>query len=229
MFGRRRRGDDEASTPADTAQGPDVDTGAEDDSAPKSERSGGPYDSTEVDLDDATSGRIDLGGLMVKPAPGMKMQLQVDKRTGNATSVVLSGTEAAVQLVAVAAPRSSGMWEQTRLQIAEDAKRRGGRAEEAAGPFGTEMRLVVPVQSPEGKQVLQPSRVSGIDGPRWMLRATFLGKATTDASVFQQLADLVRQTIVVRGDRPMAPGDVIALKPPPGQQTDADPSEPLQA
>lgn len=227
MFRRRRRGDD-ASTP-DHGPEPVEDSGAAPETVGKSDRSSGPYDAAEVDLDDARRGRIDLGGLLIKPVAGMKMQLQVDKRSGNATSVVLTVDEAAVQLVAVAAPRSSGLWEQTRLQIAEDAKRRGGRHEEAPGPFGTEMRLVVPVQSPEGKQVLQPSRVSGIDGPRWMLRATFLGKATTDASVFQQLAALVRQVVVVRGAGPMPPGDVITLKPPPDSQSGAGGGEPLQA
>lgn len=231
---RRRRQGDEASTPAETPadryDGPEEVAEPEESSeSPKSDRRNGPYDASEVDLDEARAGRIDLGGLLVKAAPGMKVQLQVDKRTGNATSAILNVGEAAVQLVAVAAPRSSGMWGQTRLQITADARRRGGRAEEAAGPFGTEVRLVVPVQSPEGKQVLQPSRVSAIDGPRWMLRATFLGKATTDATAFQQLATLVRQTVVIRGANPMAPGDVIALKPPRGEEDEQGPTEPLNA
>lgn len=234
MWGRRRRGGDEdeleveeTTRASSTASGPGEP--GEDDEA-KSDRSGGPLDESEVDLDDARKGRVDLGGLLVKAAPGMKLQLQVDQRTGNATSAVLAIDDAAVQLIAVAAPRSSGMWGQTRLQISQDAKRRGGRAEEAPGPFGTEVRLVVPVQAPDGKQVLQPSRVSAIDGPRWMLRATFLGKATNDAAVFQRFVELVKETVVVRGQSPMAPGDVIVLKPPAGTRPPADPSAPpLQA
>jgi hypothetical protein len=244
VWGRRRRDGDEdepeveettqaSSTPsgsvwADGEPGEAGEAGGEGES-PKSDRSGGPLDESEVDLDEARKGRVDLGGLLVKAAPGMKLQLQVDQRTGNATSAVLAIEDAAVQLIAVAAPRSSGMWGQTRLQITQDAKRRGGRADEAPGPFGPEIRLVVPVQAPDGKQVLQPSRVSAIDGPRWMLRATFLGKATNDAAVFQQFVELVKQTVVVRGQAPMAPGDVIALKPPAGSQQPVDPSQPLQA
>ncbi|WP_162606695.1 DUF3710 domain-containing protein [Jiangella asiatica] len=235
MFGRRRRGDEDgqdlAEEAAKTTPGGESGQSAGTDAgeSPKSDRTGGPFDASEVDLSSARSGRIDLGGLLIKGAPGMKLQLQVDQRTGNATSALLTVGEAAVQLIAVAAPRSSGMWAQTRLQIAQDAKRRGGRAEEATGPFGTEMRLVVPVQAPDGKQMLQPSRVSGIDGPRWMLRATFLGRATNDATVFGQLVDLVKQTVVIRGEGPMAPGDVIVLKPPAGSQTPATPDQPLQA
>lgn len=232
MWGRRRRGDDEDELEVEetTSSGPAADEpGESGDDEAKSDRTGGPLDESEVDLDEARQGRVDLGGLLVKAAPGMKLQLQVDQRTGNATSAVLAIDDAAVQLIAVAAPRSSGLWGQTRLQISQDAQRRGGRAEEASGPFGTEVRLVVPVQAPDGKQVLQPSRVSAIDGPRWMLRATFLGKATNDAATFQRFVELVKETVVVRGQSPMAPGDVIVLKPPAGTRPPADPSQPLQA
>ncbi|WP_162605582.1 DUF3710 domain-containing protein [Jiangella ureilytica] len=245
MWGRRRRDGDEdepeveettqaSSTPSRSGTGAGSGSGepgeaGDEGESPKSDRTGGPFDESEVDLAEARKGRVDLGGLLVKAAPGMKLQLQIDQRTGNATSAVLAIEDAAVQLIAVAAPRSSGMWGQTRLQITQDAKRRGGRADEAPGPFGPEIRLVVPVQAPDGKQVLQPSRVSAVDGPRWMLRATFLGKATNDAAVFQQFVDLVKQTVVVRGQAPMAPGDVIALKPPAGSQQPVDPSQPLQA
>jgi hypothetical protein len=189
------------------------------------DRSGGPYDASEVDLEKAREGRIDLGGLLVKGVEGMKIQLQVDKRSGRGTSALLAVGEAAVQLVAVAAPRSSGLWEQTRLQIAEDAKRRGGSAQEGTGPFGTEVRLVVPVTTKDGKQGHQPSRISGIDGPRWMLRATFLGKAISDAAAFQRLVEVTRQVVVVRGDTPMPPGEIISLTPPSREAEATNPDE----
>jgi hypothetical protein len=180
----------------------------------KTPRPNGPFDVSEVDLSDPQVRRVDLGGLLVRGGAGMKLQLQVDERTGAASSVIVVAEDAAVQLIAVAAPRSSGMWEQARAEIAADAQRRGGTVSEAPGPFGTEVRLVLPVTTPEGKSGVRPSRVAGIDGPRWMLRATFLGKATTDAQAFARLVRVVRDTVVVRGDRPMAPGDVIPLKAP---------------
>ena len=124
-------------------------------------------------------------------------------------------------MIAVAAPRTSGLWDETRSQIAADAANRGGTAQEAPGPFGTEIRMVVPVTSSEGKKAVQASRVVGIDGPRWMLRATSLGAAITDAKTFARLVGVVRQTVVVRGDRPMAPGDVITLRAP--QRTEPEP------
>jgi hypothetical protein len=54
-----------------------------------------------------------------------------------------------------------------------------------------------------------------------MLRATFLGAATTNPEVFGRLVQVVRDTVVVRGDNPMAPGDLITLRPP--QQPDQQP------
>lgn len=221
MFRRRRR--DDASAPdAETAADAEAGQPGDDDEAgepEKTSRPNGPFDASEVDLDDARAGRVDLGGLLVKGAPGMQVQLQVDKRTGKATAALLAQGEAAVELMAVAAPRSSGWWRHNREQLATDARKRGGTAEEARGPFGVELRVVVPMTTPEGKQGLQPSRVSGIDGPRWMLRARFLGKAVTDATSLQSLVDVVQSAVVIRGDGPMAPGDVIALQPPAGQQS----------
>ena len=40
--------------------------------------------------------------------------------------------------------------------------------------------LVVPVEDPDGKIFSQTSRVIGIDGPRWLLRATILGRAAVE-------------------------------------------------
>jgi hypothetical protein len=208
---RRRRGSEGVS---------DVDAPAEESEAPAAEQPGktprpdGPFDMSEIDPAEPDPRRIDLGGMLVSPAEGMRLQIQVDERSGTGTGVTMLDGEAAVAVIAVAAPRSSGLWEQTRSQIALDAAGRGGTVNEAAGPFGTELRLVVPVTTAEGKKAVQASRIVGIDGPRWMLRATFLGTATTDAKAYARLVKVVRQTVVVRGDRPMAPGDVIPVKPP---------------
>ena len=214
---RRRRGDDDGEAPAEVPEAPPAEQEG------KTPRPDGPFDVTEIDPAEPAPDppRIDLGGMLVLPAEGMRLQIQVDERSGTGTGVTLRDGEAAVVMIAVAAPRSSGLWEQTRGQIAVDAAGRGGTVDEAAGPFGTELRLVVPVTTADGKKAVQASRVVGIDGPRWMLRATFLGAATTDAKAYARLVKVVRQTVVVRGDRPMAPGDVIAVKPP--QPTETSP------
>jgi hypothetical protein len=215
---RRRRGDSgDVDTPDEV-----VEAAAPVDEQGKTPRPDGPFDVSEVDPADPDVRGVDLGGMLVRPVEGMRLQIQVDERSGTGTGVMMLDGEAAVALIAVAAPRSSGLWEQTRGQIAADAAGRGGTVDEAPGPFGTELRLVVPVTTAEGKKAVQASRVVGIDGPRWMLRATFLGTATTDAKAYARLVKAVRQTVVVRGDLPMAPGDVIPVKPPQPTETAED-------
>jgi hypothetical protein len=226
---RHRRSDDATENTAvsgDQEPAGDASAGESSTGEPgKTPRPDGPFDLGEVDPDEARQGRVDLGGLLVPVRSGMKLQFQVDEKSGKATSVMAVSGDAAVQLIAVAAPRSSGMWDQTRLQVGADAKRRGGNADEASGPFGTEIRVLLPVTTPDGKKAVQPSRIAGIDGPRWMLRATFLGGATTDASVFAAMVEFVKGVVVVRGDRPMPPGDPIPLTPPQRPESEGDAGE----
>ncbi len=217
MFRRRARAENEPPDPA--AADPDAGPAAETPPG-KTPRPNGPFDESELGPEEARAGRLDLGGLLLRTGADMKVQLQVDEKSGKPTSALVVMGDAAVQLIPVAAPRSSGLWEQTRLQIATDARRRGGTVEEADGPFGTEMRIVLPVTTADGKKAVQPSRITGIDGPRWMLRATFLGGATTRPDAFARLVQVVRDTVVVRGHAPMAPGDLIPLRTPQREEPD---------
>lgn len=214
MFRRRGRAQDEARVQHDSSAAEPAEPAAPEDDTGRPPRPNGPFDESEIDLERARADRVDLGGLLVPTGTDLKLQLQVDEKSGRATSAMVVLGDAAVQLIPVAAPRSSGLWEQTKLQVLADARRRGGTVEEAAGPFGTEVRIVLPVTTADGKKAVQPSRITGIDGPRWMLRVTFLGSATTKPDVFSRLVQVVRDTVVIRGQAPMPPGDLIPLRPP---------------
>ena len=93
---------------------------------------------------------------------------------------MLAGPDSGLELRAFAAPRCDGIWDEVRKDIAAEATKRGGTATELDGEFGTELKLVVPVQTPDGKQATQTSRIVGVDGPRWLLRGTFLGKSARE-------------------------------------------------
>ncbi|MDQ6686056.1 MAG: DUF3710 domain-containing protein, partial [Actinomycetota bacterium] len=91
-------------------------------------------------------------------------------------------------------------------------------ATEQQGPFGPELACLVPVVLPDGQQLTQPSRVVGVEGPRWLLRATLLGEPAVEpehASVFE---DAIRSVVVRRGNEAMAPGEPLPLKLPPDAQ-----------
>ena len=187
---------------------------------------GGPYDVTEVDAATLEDDRIDLGGLVISALPGMELRLQVDEQTGEVQAVLLVLGDSALELRAFAAPKTAGIWSDVRREIAAEATRMGGTASAQEGPFGTELVLVVPVEGPDGKMFSQTSRVLGVDGPRWMLRGTVLGRAGAEADAAKPLEDAFRDVVVVRGNEPMAPREPLSLRLPAGAEPadpDADP------
>jgi hypothetical protein len=174
-------------------------------------RSGGPFDHSEVDsLDD----RLDLGALWLTGVSGMELRLEVEEESQNVVGVTAVLDGSAVQLQAFAAPRSEGIWEDIRTEIAASITSQGGTADKTSGPLGAELRVQMPEKSPDGRTVFSPVRFIGVDGPRWFLRAVLTGPAASDESAASTLLDVVRATVVVRGDEAMAPRELLALKLP---------------
>lgn len=176
-------------------------------------RASGPWDVSEIELDEDDPGRMDLGSLVVPTGQGLELQLQVDQQQ-QVVAVVLADKEGAVELRAFAAPRNGDIWDDVRAQIAAEVQRRGGTAQEAEGLFGTELRVVLQVTTPDGQTGTQPSRVFGIRGPRWMLRATFFGRPALEPSQDGAIERALRDVVVRRGNQPHAPGDALPLTVP---------------
>ena len=122
--------------------------------------------------------------------------------------------DSAVQLQAFAAPRSEGIWDDIRTEIAAGITSQGGTADHTSGPLGTELQARMPGQSPDGRTVFSPARFVGVDGPRWFLRAVLTGQAAIDEEAASALIDVVRTTVVVRGEHAMAPRELLELKLP---------------
>jgi hypothetical protein len=180
----------------------------------EAERPNGPWDRDETSADKDAPGYIDLGGMVVKGGPNLELRLQVDEQTSTVTSVMLAAPESGLELRAFAAPRSEGIWDDVLKDIAAEATKRGGTATEIDGEFGTELKLVVPVKTPDGRQGTQTSRIVGVDGPRWLLRGTFLGKSASEPDPDGLVESAFRDVIVVRGTGPMAPRDLIPMQMP---------------
>jgi hypothetical protein len=185
-------------------------------------RARGPWDVAEVEVDEDDESKVDLGGLIVTGRPGLELRLQVDQASEQVASVLLVGAEGAVELRPFAAPRHGDIWPDVREAMIAEAGRRGGTATEAEGAWGVELRVVVPMAGPDGKPAPQVSRVFGIPGPRWLLRATLLGKPALEPHEDGIVESALRDVIVVRGSAPMAPGDPLPLTMP----SDARPQRP---
>ncbi len=207
MILRRKTNNDEASeeVSADAAAVPEA-------SGP---RSNGPWDIAEVDVADDES-YVDLGGLIVKGRPGFEVQIPPDPKTGDPAAVVFVNDEAALELRAFAAKRSGGLWEEVRSDIAGEASRLKGECEVHDGRHGSELRLKVPAKTSEGADAVQPSRIVGVEGPRWFLRGTFYGKAALEPDDDGVLESAFRDVVVRRGDGPMAPREALPITIPEG-------------
>jgi hypothetical protein len=169
----------------------------------------GPHDA-EVLGDDGVE-RVDLGSLLIPPVEGAELRIQVDERTQQVQAVLLAGPDGALELRAFAAPRNGDLWSEVRPQLAADMARRGGTATEQEGSFGPELSCRLTVQGSDGRTGEQPSRIVGINGSRWMLRATFLGKPALDAETATRWEETLRSIAVRRGDHAMPVGDPLPV------------------
>lgn len=189
------------------APGDDVEVTAEAESVPGSS---GPRDFEELGADGDGVERVDLGSLLIAPEKDRELRLQVDEKSGTVQSVMLAGPDGALELRAFAAPRNGDLWAEVRPQIAADLAQRGGTATEREGRFGVELVCQSQVRRPEGT-VSQPSRILGINGPRWLLRATLLGKPAVDVENSAEWEDLLDRVVVRRGVEAKPVGEALPL------------------
>ena len=179
-------------------------------------REEGPFDIDEVDLEADDVPRLDLGALIVTPEEGMQIQIIADAESGDGLALVLSLDGAAMQVEVKAAPQSGGFAAEVRGDIIEETLSAGGSAERKKGPYGTELRRVVPVESADD-DTFAPLRDWLVEGPRWLLVARLMGEAAIDLSgngASRPFDEAFRNLIVRRGDEPMAPGQTVPLKVP---------------
>lgn len=172
----------------------------------------GPFDESEAR---AVRPYIDLGAIKILPREGLNLRLEVEEQTKRIVAVGLDYAGSTLQVQAFAAPRSTGLWDETRDQIKAQVLQQGGRVEERDGPLGRELLAEVPViagtDPSAGKRL---ARFVGVDGPRWFLRGVIGGAGTADLDAASQIEDLFRSIVVVRGNTPMPPRDLIPLRMP---------------
>jgi hypothetical protein len=202
-------------SPVDGADRPDASADAAptdtDDagSPPASPR--GPWDVTDLD-DDVT--RIDFGAVLVPAVDGMEVRLDMDEQ-GGVAAVAVAVDGSVLQVQAFAAPRSSGLWDEIRAEMVDGIKSSGGTVTEADGPFGPELRAMLPAQAPDGSTTgKEPVRFLGVDGPRWFLRGVVTGAGAADVARADGVHTFFRGVAVVRGDVAAPPREMLELKVP---------------
>ncbi|WP_192796769.1 DUF3710 domain-containing protein [Serinicoccus kebangsaanensis] len=173
----------------------------------------GPYDVTEWPEVD---GRIDLGAIRIPSVKGMQLRLDVEQSSGRVIGATLGFGASQAQVQVFAAPRSEGIWDELRAEIARGLVDAGGAAETVEGRMGKELRARMPGRAPDGRVAYQPARFVGVDGPRWFLRVVVGGPAASDDNQARGILAFVRRIVIDRGDEPRPPREVLTLTPPRG-------------
>jgi hypothetical protein len=151
----------------------------------------GPYDEHEAP-DDGLA-RLDLGSVRLPLPADAQVQVEMDP-AGPLRAVHVLTPNGRFTVGAYAAPRSGELWPEISRELAEQLHADGARVRRENGEWGTELVAFV-------NDVLL--RFVGVDGPRWMLRAVSAGAKETSAKAAEELRDIVRGAIVVRGEQPM--------------------------
>jgi hypothetical protein len=171
----------------------------------------GPWDEEDLPEELHAIERADLGSLLLTPVGGREVRLQVEEETGTVAAVLIGDDEGAIERRAFAAPRNGSTWEEVLPELEADIAQRGGVSARREGTWGTELLCQVGFQTPDGQTGVQPSRIVGIDGPRWMLRATFLGRPAVEEEVFPEWEDVLRTVVVRRGKGAMPKGEALPI------------------
>ncbi|WP_436231909.1 DUF3710 domain-containing protein [Cellulomonas cellasea] len=210
LFRRDARSNDtEDAVADDVTTAPDA--SSEVDDASPAERGRGPWDAAEAP---ESGPRVDLGAILLPGVPGMELRMEIDKSTSVVSAAQVNLDGSSLQVQAFAAPRTEGIWDEIREEIAESVTKQGGSADDLPGPFGRELLARLPVRTAEGRTGHRPARFIGWDGPRWFLRGVLTGKAAVDPEAAQTLEQVFADIVVVRGDEARPPRDLLALRLP---------------
>lgn len=214
VFRRRRREEaepveDEAPEDAEDWAAADEPEAGPDDQERAGGAAWGPWDAAD---DVPAAERVDFGSLQVPVSEGFEIQLNFAEDQGPLIAVVRE--DSSLQLQAFAAPKSGGLWDDVRQEIAAAVTQAGGSSKEADGPFGTELHAQVPADPSLGPGGLQQVRFLGVDGPRWFLRGVITGPAAQQAAAGAPLEEVFAAVVVVRGDHPVPPRELLEIQLP---------------
>lgn len=212
---------DEDAEADDVDEDDDAEDEDEDDTAEETEladhdlREDGPFDLSEVDLEADDIERMDFGSLILTPFENMQVQLQVDQATNQVQSALVMVDQSALEVALFAAPARTSMVKDITDDMTKQTVEAGGEVEITDGPFGPEIRRVLPVQGEDGQQAYHVSRTWFAQGPRWLLRGVLMGEAALAEGFEEGAGELLFEffcnVVVSRGEDPMVPGDLIPM------------------
>jgi hypothetical protein len=177
----------------------------------------GPFDISELAEPMAL---VDFGSIKLPPTTNVELRLEIEEGTNRVVAVAIDSMDSTLQLQAFAAPKSEGVWQDVRSQLALSIKEQGGVVEERLGSFGPELLAKLPIADEHGVvQSHRYARFVGVDGPRWFLRGLIGGAAINDPAAASIIEGIFRSAVIDRGSDPIPPRDLLPLTVPPGVVT----------
>lgn len=167
----------------------------------------GPWDVNDEKVPDYDE-YLDMGAYYLPFLQGIGLHVKANRATRQVLGTTITYGASSLEIEAFAAPKTMSLWDDVRTDLSDA----NDKAEEREGVFGTELMLPVTVKG--GRTVM--TRIVGVDGPRWMLRGIFSGKAALmpDDPETEALNKFFADIVVERGEEPLAPRDLIPMHPP---------------
>ncbi|WEV66309.1 DUF3710 domain-containing protein [Bifidobacterium sp. ESL0764] len=151
---------------------------------------------------------LDMGAYYLPFMQGIELRVKANRASGQVLGCTISYKTSSLEIEALAAPKTLSLWD----GVSDDLLAANPKASKEPGVFGTEIKLPVVVKG--GKKLI--TRIVGVDGPRWMLRGIFSGRAAThpESPETKALNQFFSDIVVDRGEEPLAPRDLIPMHAP---------------
>lgn len=193
MFGRKNKND---KNPAEEVAQPQQD---------QPENDFGPFDGDTVnfqdfDFSDFATGALDLGSMLIPVPHGGEVKVDMGPEGPQMIHLEIDGGR--ITPIAFAAPRNGDLWTESVEETVAGMTKDGLDVHVEDGPWGQEICAV----AGEGQM-----RLIGVNGPRWMFRATLAGEKSKADELAKVAREIIARTFIRRGSDPIPAGQPLPV------------------
>lgn len=175
--------------------------------------SDGPGEKAQLEpLADSPGRWLDFESLKIPIVDGIGISVTRDDNQ-NITNVILESDSGNLEVTVFAANPGHSLWEEICSEMRAALFAEGLPTQELDGEAGTE--LLTRRRDAHG---VTPLRFVGIDGPGWMIRGVYMGRAAVDTVQAAGLANCLRKAIVRRSNPSLPERSPLSLTMPPGTE-----------
>lgn len=169
------------------------------------EKDFGPFDGDTVnfqdfDFSDFAAGALDLGSMLIPVPHGGEVKVDMGPEGPQMIHLEIDGGR--ITPIAFAAPRNGDLWAESVEETVAGMTKDGLDVHVEDGPWGQEICAV----AGEGQM-----RLIGVNGPRWMFRATLAGEKSKADELAKVAREIIARTFIRRGKDPIPAGQPLPV------------------